>query len=177
MNLHSVWAEIYSSSCTQTVAPLIFGHLNSDLDLHCWFLLVPQFSGLHTQIVISLPFLVFHPLDSRSWDSSVFKTMWTNSYKFFTIYSLLIVFLENSEIIMFYCFFFSLSINAVYWCFFFIIVHTFIVYHFTYFLILNVYLAIFLVILETIFDFLNLKQLNLNQHYFSFSEYTNFAPV
>ena len=106
MNLHSVWAKIYSSSCTQTVAPLIFGHLNSDLDLHCWFLLVPQFSGLHTQIVISLPFLVFHPLDSRSWDSSVFKTMWTNSYKFFTIYSLLIVFLENSEIIMFYCFFF-----------------------------------------------------------------------
>lgn len=176
MNLHSVWAEIYSSSCTQTVALLIFGHLNSDLDLYCWFPLVPQFSGLHTQIVISLPFLVFHPLDSRSWDSSVFKTMWTNSYKFFTIYSLLIVFLENSEIIMFYCFFFS--INAVYWCFFFIIVYTFIVYHFNYFLILNVYLAIFLVvILETIFDFLNLKQLNLNQHYFSFSEYTNFAPV
>lgn len=71
-------------------------------DLHCWFPLVPRFSGLHTQTVVSLPFLVFHPLDSRSWDSSVFKTMWTNSYKFFTIYSLLIVFLE---IIMFHCFF------------------------------------------------------------------------
>ena len=125
MNLHSVWAEISSSSCTQTVTFLIFGHLNSDLDLHCWFSLIPQFSGLHTQTVVSLPFLVFHPWDSRSWDSSVFKTMWTKSYKFFPIYTLLICFsgeLWDNHVLLVFS---PLSINAVHWCFFFIIVYTF----------------------------------------------------
>lgn len=78
------------------------------LGLTLLVLLIPQFSGLHTQTVVSLPFLVFHPWDSRSWDSSVFKTMWTKSYKSFTIYTLLICFSgelwDNHVLLVFFLF-------------------------------------------------------------------------
>lgn len=101
------WAEISSSFCTQTVTLLIFGHLHSDLDLHCWFSSFPS-SQVFTLRLLYLYLSWFSTLGTAGHETSVFKTMWTKSYKSFTIYTLLICFSgelwDNHVLLVFFLF-------------------------------------------------------------------------
>lgn len=117
----SVWAETSNFSCPQTLALLILGPLDSDWDLTIGSPYSPILRPSHSEWIVSLPFLAFQLSDGRSWDFSIFITMWANSYNKFSfiyinIYPIGSVSLEDSKIIMFYWFsFFLFSVNAVYY--------------------------------------------------------------